>query len=137
MDTSKYFCRTCIFSQKGGAVRLIDINKPDAEIKELESWFGVIFQLADGQHRVAELVGHFSRKYPGGPPPSLEKTVHSVIERMVEAKLVALCDEATTLPYYLSVPYEQLDLPKAKALIRQDMFNGSLGVEDVSEDAAS
>jgi len=123
MNTAQYFYRNVIFSKSGGEVSLIDINNPDAEKQVLESWFGNIFQLADGQHSIDELVGFVSKQYPSGPPPNLKETIISVIDRMMESKLIILTDVKTELPYYLSAPVERLDLEKARMLMEQDRAN--------------
>lgn len=123
METTQYFYRNVIFSKTGNTVSLIDINKPEGEKQELESWFGNVIQLADGQHSIEELIGFVSKQYPGGPPQNIKETIISVIERMAESKLIILTDVKTELPYYLSMPYEKLDTEKAKKLMEQDQAN--------------
>ncbi len=120
MDTSQYFYRNVIFSKEGNTISLIDIYNPNNERKVLESWFGLVLQLADGQHTIDQLLQYLSSKYNGGPPANLEQTIHSVIERLFESKFIMLTKEATELPYYLAYPYEQLDIEKAKKLLEQD-----------------
>lgn len=120
MDASKYFYRNVIFSKKGSQISLIDINNPNNEKKPLEPWFGVVLQLADGQHTIDELFSLISTKYKGTPPANLKKTIRSVIERLAKSNLIMLTDKATELPYYLSRPYEYLDTEKAKKLLKKD-----------------
>jgi len=120
MDTSKYFYRNVIFSKKQNQVSLIDIYNPDTNKQVLEPWFGVVLQLADGQHTIDELFSLLSSKYKETPPDNLEKTIHSVIERLAKSNLLILTDKATELPYYLSRPYEYLDTEKAKKLLKKD-----------------
>ncbi len=120
MDTSKYFYRNVIFSKIKNQVSLIDIHNPDNEKQVLEPWFGVVVQLADGQHTIDELFSLLSEKYKGDPPANLKKTIHSVIERLVKSNLIMLTDKATELPYYLSRAYEHLDIEKAKKLLKED-----------------
>ena len=120
MDTSKYFYRNVIFSKTGNQVSLIDIYSPDKEKQDLDPWFGVVIQLADGQHTIEELFSLLSTKYKGTPPVNLEKTIHSIVERLAEANLIMLTDEKTKLPYYLSRSYEHLDIGKAKKLLKED-----------------
>ncbi len=123
MDTSKYFYRNVIFSKTKNQVSLIDIYNPENEKQVLEPWFGVVLQLADGQHTIDELFSLLSEKYKGNPPANLKKTIHSVIERLVKSNLIMLTDKATELPYYLSRSYEHLDIEKAKKLIKEDKIN--------------
>jgi hypothetical protein len=120
MDTSKYFYRNVIFSKKLNQISLIDIYNPDTKKQVLEPWFGVVLQLADGQHTVDELFSLLSSKYKETLPTNLEKTIHSVIERLAKSNLIILTDKATELPYYLSRPYEYLDTEKAKKLLKKD-----------------
>jgi hypothetical protein len=123
MDTSQFFYRNAIFSKSGNQVSLVDIENPEAEKHVLEGWFEAIFQLADGQHTVDELYFLTASRYNGNPPGNLNETIYSVLERMVESKIVVLADIATELPYYLSMPYELLDIEKAKKLLATDRAN--------------
>ncbi len=120
MDTTKYFYRNVIFSKKENQISLIDINNPDNERQTLEPWFGVVLQLADGQHTIDELYSLLSNKYKGASPANLKETIHSVIERLAKSNLIMLTDKVTELPYYLSRPYEYLDIEKAKKLLKED-----------------
>ena len=44
---------------------------------------------------------------------------------MAEAKLLILTDVKTELPYYLSMPYELMDIDKAKNLLSKDNASGN------------
>lgn len=123
MNTEQFFYRNLIYSKAGNTVSIIDINKPEKKREDLEPWFGIVFQLADGQHTVEELYNLLSQKYTAGPPADLLRTITSVIERMVEMKLIMLTDVKTELPYYLSMPYEMMDVEKAKKLLAEDRAN--------------
>ncbi|MCP4974939.1 MAG: PqqD family protein [Maribacter sp.] len=123
METSQYFYRNVIISKEGEKVSLIDIYNPDNKGQAFEPWFGLVLQLADGQHTIDELFQHLSSKYNSVPPANLEQTIHSVIERLAKSKFIVLTKEATELPYYLSLPYEQLDIAKAKKTLEQDNIN--------------
>ena len=105
MDVNQFFYRNVIFSKVGKDVALIDIDNPDNEKQVLDGWFGLILQLADGQHTIDELYFLLASKYQGAPPENLKETIHSVIDRMAESKLIVLTDVKTDLPYYLSMNY--------------------------------
>ena len=120
MNTEQFFYRNVIYSKVNNTVSIIDINKPEKKREDLEPWFGVIFQLADGQHTVEELYNLLAQKYTDGAPEDLLRTIISVIERLSETKLIMLSDVKTDLPYYLSVPYEMMDIEKAKKLLAED-----------------
>ena len=70
-----------------------------------------------GAHQ--ELIDYMSRQYQS-VPANLEKTLHSVIERLEEGKIIQLSEKAFDLPYYLASPIEELDIEKAKSLIKED-----------------
>jgi len=121
MDNSQYFYRTAVFTQQNNQVSLADIEQPD-KVSPLEGWMGIVISLADGEHTVQQLIDYMLQQYPE-PPANIQETLHSVIERLEEGKLLKLCDEKVTLPYYLASPIEQLDLAKARQLIQDDGYN--------------
>jgi len=120
MDNSQFFSRLVTFTRKNQQVGLADISQPD-NITPLDEWLGVVVSLADGHHTVQEMIGFMSRQYQQ-TPENLEKTLHSVIERLVEEKVIYLSQRITTLPYYLALPIEELDLEKAKQLMLEDNY---------------
>ncbi|MDP7593172.1 MAG: hypothetical protein QF552_10865 [Litorilituus sp.] len=120
LDKSQFFYRTVIFTRKAGIVALADINNPQESTK-LEDWFGVIISLADGKHTLQELTA-FMRQHYQQVPERLDDTLESVIERLIESKMIKLSEKAVELPYYLSSPIEQLDIEKAQKLITEDGY---------------
>ena len=121
MNNSQYFYRTVIFTRENNQVALADIDHPES-VNPLEEWLGTVISLADGSHSIQEMIDYMSKQYPM-PPPSLEKTIHSVIDRLLESKLIKLSENPVTLPYYLAAPIEELDLEKARNLIKEDGYN--------------
>jgi len=120
LDKSQYFYRTVIFTRKAGIVALADINNP-TESTKLEEWFGVVISLADGKHTLQELTDFMRQQYQQ-IPQSLDDTLESVIERLIESKMLKLSEQAIELPYYLAAPIEQLDIKKAQQLIKEDGY---------------
>lgn len=120
MLDGRYFYRNVIISKQGKEVKLIDINDPNEAGKVLENWFGAVILLADGEHTLEELFIHFSKSYQGNVPENLKDTLFSVIERLVDQKLIVLSETSVKLPYYLSAPIEYLDIDTAKQLISED-----------------
>ena len=120
MKKEQYFYRNVIFSKQGKTISIIDIDNPNNERTELEPWFAIVFQLADGQHTLDQLYQYMVLQYNGKVPETLSKTLHSVIQRLSENKFIILTEEPTELPYYLSMPYELLDIEKAKKIIKED-----------------
>ncbi len=120
MNTSQYFYRNIIFSKQGQTISIVDIFNPEEKGEVLEPWFGIVVQMADGQHTIDELFDYLATRYNGAPPPNLKETITSVVERLVESKFIVLTKEAVELPYYLSIPAEHLDLERAKSLMTQD-----------------
>lgn len=120
LDKSQYFYRTVIFTRKAGIVALADINDPTQSTK-LEEWFGVVISLADGKHTLQELTDYMAQQYQQ-KPERLDDTLESVIERLIEGKMLKLSEKAVELPYYLAAPIEQLDIDKAQKLIIEDGY---------------
>jgi len=120
MDNNQYFYRTVIFTRTDNGTALADIENPKRSTP-LDGWLGTVISLADGQHTIQELIGYMAAQYPQ-TPDNLEKTLHSVIDRLVDGKMLMLSDKVADLPYYLSSPIEELDLEKARALIKEDGY---------------
>ena len=121
MNNSRYFYRTVVFTKKNSQVALVDINQPE-NITPLDEWLGTVVSLADGHHSIQEMIDYMSKRY-STPPPNLEKTLHSVIDRLLESKFIKLSESAVTLPYYLAEPIEELDLERARKQIQEDGYN--------------
>ena len=121
MNNAQYFYRTVIFTKKNSQIALVDINQPE-NTTPLDEWLGTVVSLADGCHSIQEMIDYMSKQYPA-PPPNLEETLHSVIERLIESKFIKLSESAVTLPYYLAAPIEELDLEKARQQIQEDGYN--------------
>jgi len=120
MDNSQYFYRTVIFSRNNNKISLADIEYPE-RITPMDDWMGMVLSLADGKHNIQELFDYISGRYQQ-VPDNLEETLHSVIERLEEGKMIQLSEKAVELPYYLASPIEELDLDKAKKLIKEDGY---------------
>ncbi len=123
MDNTQYFYRNVIFSSKNNQISLVDINHPD-RVTPLEEWLGIVFSLADGQHTIQQMIDYMSKQYREAPV-NLEETLHSVVERLEEGKIIQLSKSVVSLPYYLTLPIEELDIEKAKKLIMEDGYNSS------------
>ena len=123
MDNSQFFSRLVTFTRKDGQIGIADINQPD-KISPLDDWLGVVVSLADGHHTIQEMINFLGRQYSQQQAPeNLEKTIHSVIERLVEENVIQLSTRITSLPYYLAMPIEALEIEKAKALMTEDNFH--------------
>jgi len=120
MDNSQYFYRTVIFTRHGEKIALADIENPKLNTP-LDEWLGIVISLADGQHTIQELLDFLTAQYAQAPG-KLQETVHSVIERLSDGKMLQLSEKAVDLPYYLASPIEELDLEKARALIKEDGY---------------
>lgn len=120
MNNSQYFYRTIIFTQKNNKVALVDINHTE-NITPLDEWLGIVISLADGCHTLQEMIEYMGTRYQS-PPPNLEKTLLSVVERLLDGDMIKLSDSPVTLPYYLASPVEELDLEKAREQIQNDGY---------------
>ena len=124
MDKSKYFYRNVVISKQGDKISIVDLNDPEKEALTFEPWLGMVVAMADGQHTLEQLIDYLMKQYNGSPPDELEKTIESVIERLTETETVMLTDEPVDLPYYLSLPAEQLNLDKARQMMAEDGHTG-------------
>ncbi len=120
MDNSLFFYRTVIFTRANDQVALVDINEIENNTP-LDDWFGLVVSLADGKHTIKDLITYLGKQYQQ-TPANLEKTLHSIVTRLTEGKLLKLSSSAVELPYYLTEPIEQLDIAKAKQLIETDGY---------------
>lgn len=120
MDNSQYFYRTAIFTRENNQVALVDIDNPQNTMP-LDQWVGIVVSLADGKHSIQELIDYMAGRYQQAPD-NLEKTLHSVIERLQQGLIIQLSDNAIELPYYLASPIEELDREKVLELIKQDGY---------------
>ncbi|MBW8185352.1 hypothetical protein [Shewanella nanhaiensis] len=121
MDKAQYFYRTVIFTRQGDQVSLVDIDNPQ-ERTPLEGWMGIALSLADGRHTLNELIDYIGSQYQT-VPQGLADTLDSVIERLLEGKMVKLSSKPIELPYYLSEPIELLDIERARRLIGDDGYH--------------
>ena len=124
MDNSQFFYRNVMFTKNNEQVSLVDINHPD-KVLPLDKWLGTVVSLADGQHTVQQLIDYMGKQYPEAPD-NLEATLHSVIKRLEEDSIIQLSKRFVSLPYYLILPLEELDVEKAKKLIAEDGHDSSL-----------
>ncbi len=122
MNRSQYISRCVVFSKKGDKVSLIDLYNPDLEPLVYESWLGLVVALADGQHTIQELISYASPHYANGPPGGLDSTIDSAVKRLSETSIVRLSDEPIELPYYLTLPAERLDVPRALHLMAENGY---------------
>ena len=120
MENKQYFYRAAVFTRKNNKVALADIYAPE-NISPLDEWMGIVVSLADGHHTIQELISYMESRYQEAPD-NLEKTLHSVMERLLDGSIVKLSDTEVELPYYLASPIEELDLEKARNLIKEDGY---------------
>lgn len=81
----------------------------------------MVISLADGKHTLQQLIDFMANQYQQ-KPDRLDDTLESVIERLLESNMLKLSAEAVELPYYLAAPIEQLDIEKARKLIKEDGY---------------
>lgn len=122
MDRSQYISRCVVFSKKGDKVSLVDLYNPDVEPLVYEPWLGLVVALADGQHTIQELISYASQHYANGPPGGLDSTIESAVKRLSETGIVRLSYEPIELPYYLTLPAERLDVPRALHLMAENGY---------------
>lgn len=121
MDKTKYFHRLLVFTREGEKIFVLDRFKGNEKVP-LEPWLGTVVSLADGQHRLGELVDFLAKRYMGSPPPDLEQTIESVVERLVESEVIGLSDKPVALPYYLAFPLEEQNAEAAREEMVRDGY---------------
>lgn len=124
MDNTQFFYRNVTFTRNNNQISLVDIHYPD-KVMPLDKWLGTVVSLADGQHTVQQLIDYMSMQYSEAPT-NLEATLHSVIKRLEEDSIIQLSKRFVSLPYYLILPLEELDIEKAKKMIAEDGYDTSL-----------
>ena len=123
LNNTNYFYRNAIITKQNNKVALIDIDQVQ-NITALDDWLGIVVSLADGHHTIKELVEYMSHQY-NKAPDNLELTIHSALNRLIDGNIVRLSAEKVELPYYLSAPIEDLDIEKARKLIKEDGYHFS------------
>tara|TARA_R110001592_G_scaffold310495_1_gene585092 strand:+ start:6797 stop:7183 length:387 start_codon:yes stop_codon:yes gene_type:complete len=124
MDNTQFFYRNVIFTRSNDQISLVDINLPD-KVMPLDKWLGTVVSLADGHHTIQQLIDYMGAQYRE-VPENLEQTLHSVIKRLEEDSVIQLSKRFVSLPYYLILPLEELDIEKAKKMIIEDAYDSSL-----------
>lgn len=121
MNHDQYIKRNIVYKFEADTVSLVDVHDNN-NLTPLDPWMGVVVSLADGQHTVAQLVQHMAGQYPQGAPDNLVTTIESVIKRLIEADVISLTFQPSTLPYYLSMPIDDLDPKIATDIMINDGF---------------
>jgi hypothetical protein len=133
MDRSQYISRCVVFSKQGNKVSLVNLHDPEAEALTYEPWLGLVVSLADGQHTIQELIDYSSGHYRHDPPEGLGATIESALERLAKTGTLRLSDEPVELPYYLTLPAERLDVPKALHLMAEDGYTKEQADADIKQ----
>lgn len=124
IDTGQYFYRNNAYTRLTGGdgeVALVDKRNPNETVK-LEPWLATVFLLADGQHTIDELIHYMRSQYGEQPPEELERTILSVVERLVESSTVQLSETSREMPYHLARPIEELDPNEARSYLQEDGY---------------
>lgn len=121
MDHAHYFKRNTVYKVEGDTIAVVDVHDNNT-ITPLEPWMGIVLSLADGQHTLGQLIQHMAGQYPNGAPDNLADTIESVIQRLVDAGVIEITPQASTLPYYLSKPIDEQDPKLATELMVNDGF---------------
>jgi hypothetical protein len=82
----------------------------------------VVFAAADGQRTAAEFIEQLKAQYPGGAPAGLAEQTYGFLVKMEAEGIIRLTNEKTKLPYYLSMPFSELDKERATEEMKKDGF---------------
>lgn len=116
----QYFSRTMVYLTMGEQIALVDPNKP--RVITLDPWSELDYQLADGEHTVDQAIEYLSSQYDGNVPKELKKTFTSVVEKLVNEKILKLTSSPVKLPCYLAVPKEKQYLDMATKAMIEDGY---------------
>jgi hypothetical protein len=116
----KYFIRNTTYRMLDKRVVLIERDRPG--IVTMDDWPQLIFLSADGEHSVAEFIASLGKQYPKGMPPELPNQTRRLVRELAAAGYISLISKKKKLPYYLSMPMEQQDIERSKALMEADGF---------------
>lgn len=121
MNESKYFFRKIAYIQNGQEVSLVTGFEP-IETSPMEPWMSLVFLMADGVHTVEQMHQNLTLRYQGNIPSDYQKTVNSVLNRLLESEAIGLCDEAMNLPPYLKTSFDKQDQKKSMKMMLKDGY---------------
>lgn len=120
-----YFSRAARFDRIGDKIVAVDPNAP--RMITLDPWPELVFQMADGQHTVAQLGAHLASQYQKGAPAGLDQQVASIVRDLERERLIRLHSEPVTLPFYLAKPVAEQNPEEARKAMERDGFGGRRG----------
>ncbi|MCI0638175.1 MAG: hypothetical protein L0Y72_25025 [Gemmataceae bacterium] len=115
-----YFRRTARFDLLNGHIVVADPKQP--RMVTLDPWLELVFQMADGEHTIDQMIVHLGKGYEGGSPAGLDQQVLDIVNHLVAEGFVELVANSTTLPFYLTEPVSKQDAAEAKAAMLRDGF---------------
>jgi hypothetical protein len=115
-----FFRRKARFDVLNDHIVVADPKQP--RMVTLDSWLELVFQMADGEHTVGQMIAHLGKGYDGGPPAGLDQQIIEIVNNLVQLGFVELVAEGKPLPFYLSQPVSKQDPAAAKAAMMQDGF---------------
>ena len=122
---SMYFSRTARFDRMGEKTVAIDPSAP--RMITMDPWPELVFQMADGQHTVAQLRTNLAAQYEKGAPTGVDEQVDSVVRDLERERLIRLHAQPTTLPFYLAKPVAEQNPEEARKAMERDGFGGRRG----------
>ena len=120
-----YFSRTARFDRMGDKIVAVDPNAP--RMITMDPWPELVFQMADGQHTVAQLRAYLASQYEKGAPPGLDEQVSTIVRDLERERLIRLHSEPVTLPFYLAKPVAEQNPEEARKAMERDSFGGRRG----------
>ena len=116
----QYFVRCAVYDVMGEEIIVVDSNAP--RMLTMDPWPKAVFLLADGQHRISDLISNLASQYENGVTKGSDEQIYEIIESLEKEGIIRLSDKPEELPYYLSMPRSELDIEKANQLMVQDGF---------------
>jgi hypothetical protein len=120
----RYFYRTSRFTRVGETLRVLN-SEHNPSVIPLTPWEAKVFELANGNFTVGQLVHTIASQYPDPKmvPKQLDKVLLEILEQLIKDRLILeLSETPVELAYYLSMPIHQQDEAKARKLMLRDRF---------------
>ena len=112
--------RKARFDLVNGRVLIVDPKRP--RMVTLDSWLELVFQLADGERTLGQIIEHVAHAYDGQMPAGLDQQVIDIVECLVGEGFLELVLASKALPSYLAQAISQQDPAEAKAAMIRDEF---------------
>ncbi len=115
-----YFRRIARFDLVDERVVVFDAKQP--RVITLDAWPELVFQMADGEHTIQQMIEHLGEQYEDGVPVGLSDQIIATVKQLIDEGILELASGSQVLPSYLSIPVSEQNPEKEKAAMIRDGF---------------